>query len=292
MADVASGPKETILAVEDDEDLQSFLKLHLEAEGYAVEQALTAQEAIASITNKRIDLVLLDLGLPDEDGLLVAEQIRNFSSVPIIVASARTRVDDRLAALGLGADDYVTKPFDPRELVLRIRNIISRSADAKDQGFMNLGAGSTNSEVVGEAKPGRFVLVLGLVILGVLGAGYWMYGPTKETSQIPESPPDYSWIAKSACGKIPKVDWWQNNTHLSVVRHVVEKRNGDWEGYIKKWSFQLLKMEDVYERNSSAATNSGEKLSGDKLKSHIENLRQRVAVIQCLFREVGKNTAS
>jgi CheY-like chemotaxis protein len=291
MADADSLPKETILTVEDDEDLQSFLKLHLEAEGYAVEQAMTAQEAISSITNNRIDLVLLDLGLPDLDGLLVAEQIRKFSTVPIIVASARKRVDDRLAALGVGADDYVTKPFDPRELVLRISNIISRSADAKDQGFVNLEAVSTRADSQKEAKPRRFSLVAGLVILGILGVGYWMYGPTKETSQIPGSPPDYSWIAKSACGKIPNVNWWQTNTHLSVVRHIVEKRNGDWEGYIKKWSFQLLKMEDVYERNSSAVTNSGEKLSGDKLKSHIENLKKRVAVIQCLSREMEKNTS-
>ena len=294
MADAASGPKEIILTVEDDEDLQSFLKQHLEAEGYAVEQAMTAQEAIASITNNRIDLVLLDLGLPDLDGLLVAEQIRKFSTVPIIVASARKRVDDRLAALGVGADDYVTKPFDPRELLLRISNIISRSADANDQGIVNLGDGSIGSKTLGKANPRRFNLGVGLVILmilGGLGAGYWMYGTTKEASQNPVSPPDYSWIAKSPCGQIPKVNWWQNTTHLSVVRHVVEKRNGDWKGYIKKWSFQLLKMEDVYERNSSAVTKSGGKLSGKKLKSHIENLKQRVAIIQCLSREMKKNTA-
>jgi len=117
-----------ILIVEDDEMIQSFLALHLKNEGFQVSLAGSGKEMSRVLGQASIDLIVLDLGLPDGDGLTLAQEVRSRSSVPIVVATARKGTDDRIMALGLGADDYVTKPYDPRELVMRIRNVLSRAA--------------------------------------------------------------------------------------------------------------------------------------------------------------------
>lgn len=117
-----------ILIVEDDEMIQSFLALHLKNEGFQVSLAGSGKEMSRALGQADIDLIVLDLGLPDGDGLTLAQEVRSRSSIPIIIATARKGADDRIMALGLGADDYVTKPYDPRELVLRIRNVLSRVA--------------------------------------------------------------------------------------------------------------------------------------------------------------------
>lgn len=119
-----------LLIVEDDELVQSLLAAYLENEGFTVSLAATGKEMLACIDSEATDLVLLDLGLPDEDGLVLARQVRARSSVPIIVVTARKEKQDRLAALEIGADDYLTKPFDPEELVLRVRNVLSRCGPA------------------------------------------------------------------------------------------------------------------------------------------------------------------
>ncbi len=118
-----------LLIVEDDELVQSLLAAYMKGEGYKVSYAGTGKEMLATLNAEKIDLILLDLGLPDEDGLTLTRQIRARSSIPIIVITARRGREDRLAALGLGADDYLTKPFDPEELVLRVHNILSRAQD-------------------------------------------------------------------------------------------------------------------------------------------------------------------
>ena len=119
--------KQRVLIVEDDEMVQSLLAAYLEDEGFAVSCALTGGEMWAVLNRETVHLILLDLTLPDEDGLVLARQVRARSTVPIIVLTARRGQDDRLAALDIGADDYMTKPFDPRELILRIRNLLGRS---------------------------------------------------------------------------------------------------------------------------------------------------------------------
>ncbi|MBC8338153.1 MAG: response regulator [Rhodospirillales bacterium] len=118
-----------LLIVEDDELVQSLLAAYMQNEGFKISLATTGKEMLACIDSESIDLVLLDLGLPDEDGLVLARQVRARSSLPIIVVTARKEQKDRLAALEIGADDYLTKPFDPEELVLRVRNLLSRSGD-------------------------------------------------------------------------------------------------------------------------------------------------------------------
>ncbi len=115
-----------ILVVEDEEILLQFLVYHIEHAGYRATAITTGGEIFSHLDNDDVDLILLDLGLPDGDGLSRAQQIRERSSVPIVVLTARKGADDRVMALGLGADDYLTKPCDPRELLLRIRNVLGR----------------------------------------------------------------------------------------------------------------------------------------------------------------------
>jgi two-component system KDP operon response regulator KdpE len=110
-----------VLVVDDEPQIQRFLKPALEASGYATIHAATAAEALRAIANEAPDIVLLDLGLPDMDGKEVITRARAFSKVPIIVLSARDREAEKIAALDLGADDYVEKPFEIGELMARLR---------------------------------------------------------------------------------------------------------------------------------------------------------------------------
>lgn len=117
----------TILVVEDDSALLEVMAAYLEESGYRVLKAQSAKEFHQVMGRQMVvDMILLDLELPDEDGLVVGRQIQARSKTPFIIVSARGGRDDRIAGLELGADDYVTKPFDPRELLLRIRNILER----------------------------------------------------------------------------------------------------------------------------------------------------------------------
>ena len=100
-----------ILIVEDDEMVQSFLAMHLKNDGFEVSSAGSGKEMSRALGQAEIDLIILDLGLPDGDGLTLAQEVRSRSSIPIIVATARQGADDRIMALGLGADDYVTNPM-------------------------------------------------------------------------------------------------------------------------------------------------------------------------------------
>lgn len=119
-----------ILIVEDDAMIQGFIQLTLEHGGYTVGTARSAAEMREQFQQGGIDLIILDLGLPDADGMSLVSEIRATSSVPIIVASARDGASDRVDALERGADDYLTKPFDPTEMLLRIRNLLNRCAAA------------------------------------------------------------------------------------------------------------------------------------------------------------------
>ena len=110
-----------VLVVEDESQMRRFLRASLAAHGYRVTEAARAEDALRQATAYNPDLVLLDLGLPDEDGLVVMKQLREWSAVPIIVISARGRDEDKIDALDGGADDYLTKPFSTGELFARLR---------------------------------------------------------------------------------------------------------------------------------------------------------------------------
>jgi len=112
---------ECILVVEDDVQIKNFICYSLESEGYKYITAKTGQAALTSLVSEQIDLMLLDLGLPDIDGKEVIKKVREWSEMPIIVVSARDQDKEKALALDMGADDYLTKPFSSTELLARIR---------------------------------------------------------------------------------------------------------------------------------------------------------------------------
>jgi DNA-binding response OmpR family regulator len=120
----------TILVVDDEPKITQLVRDYLERAGFTVRTAGDGREALMRARTDRPDLVVLDLGLPQLDGLDVARQLRRDSTVPIIMLTARDDEADRVAGLELGADDYVTKPFSPRELVARVRAVLRRQLDA------------------------------------------------------------------------------------------------------------------------------------------------------------------
>ena len=122
--------KDRVLIVEDDKSIRSFLQTILEANNYEVILTQTGAEAYSLITSQCPDVVILDLGLPDMDGMKVLKDVREWSDMPIIVVSARTHERDKVEALDMGADDYITKPFGTSELLARIRAAIRHSRGA------------------------------------------------------------------------------------------------------------------------------------------------------------------
>lgn len=124
-----------LLCVDDDPAIRDVLRLALERAGYAIEIAGDGAEALAKARSGRFDLIVLDVGLPEMDGLEVCRNIRRESEVPILFLTARADEVDRIVGLELGADDYVTKPFSPRELSARIAAILKRTNAAPQQGF-------------------------------------------------------------------------------------------------------------------------------------------------------------
>src|SRR4051794_31894177 len=118
---------ERILVVEDEANIASFVSAYLEKAGYAVDRAVNGAEAKEKAVSTSPSLIVLDLNLPDVDGLEVCRTIRADSAVPILMLTARDDDVDKIVGLEVGADDYLTKPFNPRELVARIRSILRRS---------------------------------------------------------------------------------------------------------------------------------------------------------------------
>jgi DNA-binding response OmpR family regulator len=117
----------TVLVVEDERDIREVLRRYLERAGLSVLTSGTGAEAIRLLTSAPPDLVVLDLGLPDVDGTDVLREIHAAGRPPVLVLTARSTVDDRIHGLQLGADDYVTKPFSPAEVVLRVQAVLHRS---------------------------------------------------------------------------------------------------------------------------------------------------------------------
>ena len=110
-----------ILIIEDEQDIRKFLRLTLQTHGFTPHEADCAREGLRLLTLTRPEVIILDLGLPDMDGLDIIKEVRGFSQTPIIVLSARGREQDKITALELGADDYLTKPFSAGELIARIK---------------------------------------------------------------------------------------------------------------------------------------------------------------------------
>jgi len=113
--------KESILLIEDEPQMRRFLRVTLQAHGYQLIESATGEDGLVQVATRNPDVVLLDLGLPDIDGLELTRRLREWSHVPVIVLSAREQEEDKIRALDAGADDYLTKPFGAGELLARIR---------------------------------------------------------------------------------------------------------------------------------------------------------------------------
>ena len=129
----------SVLLVEDEENLASLVRAYLEKEGYHVISATSGAEALRAVEGEPVRLVVLDLNLPDMDGLDVCRQIRTRSSVPVVMLTARDEEPDRLAGLETGADDYIGKPFSPRELVARMKAVLRRTERDPEEEELVLG---------------------------------------------------------------------------------------------------------------------------------------------------------
>jgi DNA-binding response OmpR family regulator len=133
----------TVLLVEDERQLRDLVRSYLERAGFMVLSTGSGAEAITMFGSAAPDLVVLDLGLPDVPGEAVAREVRSAGATPILMLTAKSGEEDRIAGLELGADDYLTKPFSPRELVLRVQAILRRGGPAAaEQGVSRFGAGA------------------------------------------------------------------------------------------------------------------------------------------------------
>jgi two-component system KDP operon response regulator KdpE len=132
----------TILVIEDDTQIRKLLRISLESHGMRITETTSARDGLLSAANEPPDVVILDLGLPDQDGLQVIKRIREWSRVPILVLSARGHESDKVISLDAGADDYLTKPFSVGELIARIRVALrhaARSGDAAESPVFEAG---------------------------------------------------------------------------------------------------------------------------------------------------------
>ncbi|WNS45405.1 response regulator transcription factor [Paenibacillus sp. MMS20-IR301] len=120
--------KVQILIVDDEWNMRNLLRIYLQKEGFAVKEAATGHEAVSMLTQHRLDLILLDVMMPDMDGWEVCRAVREQSQLPILMLTARSEIKDKVQGLGIGADDYLTKPFEPEELLARIHSLLRRSA--------------------------------------------------------------------------------------------------------------------------------------------------------------------
>ena len=152
---MAAGKPQTVLVVEDEASIASFVSLYLKNAGYTVRTASTGTEALSQLQGGDVALTVLDLMLPDLDGIEVCRRIRKTSDMPILMLTARDEDVDKIIGLEVGADDYMTKPFNPRELVARVKSILRRAAPERreresetiDHGDLHIDAGRREVKV-------------------------------------------------------------------------------------------------------------------------------------------------
>lgn len=151
--------KKRILIIEDEEKIARFIELELSHEGYEIDKAFNGREGLEMVEKDHFDLVLLDIMLPELNGLEVLRRIRKFSDIPVIMLTARDAVMDKVSGLDMGADDYITKPFAIEELLARIRVALKRkSGDSKAKNENLLSAGklaldSSSHQVFYDGEP-------------------------------------------------------------------------------------------------------------------------------------------
>jgi two-component system KDP operon response regulator KdpE len=222
----APRPGPTILLIEDEPQMRRFLRAALSPPNYTLIEAATAREGLAHAAARMPDVILLDLGLPDLDGFEVTRQIREWSQAPIIVISARGREQDKVTALDIGADDYLTKPFSVPELLARIRVAVRH------------GSRSDDGDPVFEAGPLRVDLARRLV--------------TRQGVEVHLTPTEYKLLATLIrhAGKVI--------THRQLLREVWGPNSINQTPNLRVYMAQLRhKIEDDPARPQLLTTESG-----------------------------------
>jgi two-component system, OmpR family, response regulator BaeR len=176
-----ASPPSHILIVEDDAKIADMVANYLQAQGYLTRIVADGEVALQDIVQSPPDLVLLDLMLPGLDGLEVCRKVRRFSRVPIIMVTARVEEIDRLLGLDLGADDYVCKPFSPRELAARVRALLRRSSHQAKTPGVSSGSGGDS-----DALPGR-----GLTAIVDVQRVVWREAPGAPAVVVPLTPLEF-----------------------------------------------------------------------------------------------------
>lgn len=138
----------TVILVEDEKQIRRFVRDALEAEGFHVFEAETVRQGLVEAGTRKPDLIVLDLGLPDRDGIEFIHDLRTWSELPVIVLSARANEADKIAALDAGADDYLTKPFGVGELLARVRVALRRREKAGESGATEVEFGAVRIDLV------------------------------------------------------------------------------------------------------------------------------------------------
>lgn len=196
-----------ILVVDDEPGIRDVLVAYLQQENFQVRQAGTAQEALETIAEWPPELVLLDIGLPDVDGLEVLRRIRAQSSAFVILVTARADETDILVGLGVGADDYITKPFSPREVIARVKAVLRRNRPAAATDTSLLRVDTARREVLLEGKP----VQLSALDFDLLAALAESPGRVFSRAQLLESVWGYDFF-----GDERVVD-----VHIRTIRHVL-----------------------------------------------------------------------
>jgi DNA-binding response OmpR family regulator len=138
-----------LLLIEDDDTFAILLAAYFKTAGYATERVGSAEVGLKKLDRETWDAIIVDLNLPDEDGIVLIRMLRARSSVPIVVVTGRSEAEDRLVALEIGADDFVPKPFEPRELVLRLNNILRRGERQTSEPVKRLGCAGGELDLAG-----------------------------------------------------------------------------------------------------------------------------------------------
>ncbi len=219
---------EKILVVDDDTNICELLRLYLEKEGYSVTIANTGMQAINKFAEKQPDLMLLDIMLPELDGWQVCREIRKSSNKPIIMISAKGETFDKVLGLELGADDYITKPFEAKEVVARIKAVLRRTA------------GKSSTEVVDESKKVSFDnLEINLTNYELKVKGERVEAPPKEMELLFHlaSNPNRVYTRDQLLDEVWGFDYYGDSRTVDVhVKRIREKL----EGVSDKWEIKTV----------------------------------------------------
>ena len=321
-------PANKVLVIDDDNDILEFIAKLLQDE-ISVSFANNGPKGLELARFHNPDLILLDVMMPNMDGFEVCKRLQSnpeTKNIPVIFLTGKGDEEDISIGLKLGAVDYITKPFNPHHVITKVKNQLKqittqRSSSMSEESGRRVsdqnGGGQKEPDRKAIQGMGKWQLVFAAVVLTVgVGLGIkWLIEessepPTKsieilspktkkkkpltETETTVQTPAEllgYGWISKSKCPQLPKVSWWKNTTHEKTVRYVDRNFGGDWEKYINKWTRQLIKMQDIFIRDSVAVTASGKRLSGKELEDYANKLEIRVSVIRCLAKEAAENAS-